>query len=109
MENDLVQRIEKLSIHQKQLVSDLIDEITNNSEDNTDNKERKRIGNPHFVTPNGTALAIGDTVKVLSNRKTGKHGDLATIIKFNKTLVAIQLQKNGSHTQRASKYLEYKK
>ena len=100
---ELVQKIYSLNIQQQQLVTDLVDEI---SASNQLSPQPPRHCNNNFRSSNGTSLTIGDKVKILSSRKTGKYGDTAVIIKFNKTLVAIELEENKSRTQRASKYLE---
>ena len=100
---DLVKKIRNLSIQQQELVTNLINKI---SAGNLDTSQPSRHCNNNFRSSNGTALAIGDRVRILKNRKTGKYGDTAVIVKFNRTRVAIELEKNKSNTQRASKYLE---
>ena len=111
---DLVRQFEGLNIEQQQLVRDLIREITsnnNNIETNTDHRNQQerpnRTPNDRFISSDGTALAIGDKVQILTTRKTGRYGDTATIIKFNRKYVAVQLDRNNSITQRDSKYLIY--
>ena len=109
--DELVQKIRNLNLQQQQLVTNLVDEIASSDTSDTLSTRTQvtqvtRTQNVFFVSSNGAALSIGDKVRVLNTRKTGKHGDIATIVKFNRTLVAIQLRKNKSHTQRASKYLE---
>lgn len=103
--DELVQKIRNLNLQQQQLVANLVDEIAPSDIPPTRNQVT-RTPNSSFVSSNGAALSIGDKVRILNTRKTGKHGDIATIIKFNRTLVAVQLHKNKSHTRRASKYLE---
>ena len=113
--NEVIDKLQNLKLDQQQLVVKLINEI---SATNTDTKasasrntsdciRNERERNPNFKSTNGVSLAIGDRVRVLSNRKTGKQGDLAKVIKFNRIYVAIELERNQSRTQRASKYLEY--
>ena len=113
--NDVITKLRNLNLDQQQLVAQLITEIsatnTTNTPSSTQNSDKhfsnKRNANPHFISSNGVALAIGDKVRILSNRKTGKYGDLAEVIHFNKKYVAIQVVRNQSNTQRASKYLEF--
>ena len=105
MNDDLIERIKALNINQKELVSKLIDEITSDTV-KTAPILTNQIVNHNLPTKEGTPLAIGDRVRILNNRKTGKNGDIATIVKFNKIYVAIKLDKNRSHTQRSSKNLE---
>ena len=111
-----IAKFEALSIKQQQLVTEIVDELTENHSigSKEDNKEHtnahrriNRSANHNFISSNGIPLAIGDRVKLLSTRKTGKKGDTAEIIKFNKLYVAVKLEKNRSVTQRASKYLEH--
>ena len=113
---DLIEQFQNLNIEQKQLIKDLIQELTiTNNNNNTTNQQntnsnhrnrRNRIPNSNFISSDRTTLAIGDRVQVLSTRKTGSYGgDIATVVKFNKKYVAIQLVKNDSRTQRDSKYL----
>ena len=106
--DDLIQKIRNLNLQQQQLVTNIVDEIASSNTVPTTHQVARvsRAPNHAFISSNGLALSIGDRVRVLSSRKTGKYGDTATIIKFNKTLVAIELHKNRSQTQRASKYLE---
>ena len=91
MDDNLIERIKSLNIHQKQLLSKLIDKIASDTNNNTSTRSVSRVANPHFVTSKGISVAIGDTFQVLNNRKTGKNGDIVTIVKFNKTFIAIQL------------------
>ena len=104
-----IEKFQNLNITQKRLVTDLIEEITsNNQQENTPIQPNQlRVINPKFVSFNGIQLAIGDKVRILNNRKSGKHGDIGTVNKFNKIYVAIKLSKNRSITQRASKHLEH--
>ena len=108
--DDLVHRIRNLSINQQQLVHDLVDQLsttqTKPRKTNTKSTEIKTERNKVGISVNGDTLNIGDRVRILNNRKTGKIGDFATVIKFNKKLVSVQLEKNKSHTQRSSKYLQ---
>jgi len=111
---DLVRQFEGLNIEQRQLVRDLIREITannNNTETNTDHRnqdeQRDRFPNNKFISSDGTALSVGDKVQILTTRKTGRYGDTATVIKFNRKYVAVKLDRNNSITQRDCKYLLY--
>jgi len=114
---DLIQQFRNLNINQKQLIRDIVQELTsaneNNNEDSINQQENNntrrnvRIPRDDFISSDGTPLAIGDKVQILSTRKTGRYGDTATIVKFNKKYVAIELDRNNSITQRDSKYLRY--
>ena len=113
--NDVIAKLRKLNLEQQEQVAHLINDISESNHKKNQSATRKansherttRDANPHFISSNGIALARGDKVRVLSNRKTGKYGDIATVLRFNKTYVAIQLERNRSNTQRAPKYLEY--
>ena len=101
---DIIERFQDLNINQQLQVANLISSFTTN---NQRNSSEERVPNSRFVSSNNVPLAIGDTVRILNNRKTGKQGDLAIVDKFNKLYVAIKLKKNNSIAQRAPKYLEY--
>ena len=113
--NEVISKLHNLKLEQQQLVAKLITEISASNQDykapsnrkRNDRNKSKRYENPHFISSNGVALAIGDKVRVFSNRKTGRYGDLAKVTQFNRTYVAIQLDRNKSNTQRAAKYLEH--
>ena len=105
--DDLVHRIRNLSINQHQLVQELVDQLsTTQTQSRITNTAEIQTEKQKFISANGVVLSIGDRVRVLNNRKTGKIGDFATVIKFNKTFVSVQLEKNRSRTQQASKYLQ---
>lgn len=105
--DDFIQKFNNLNISQQRLVSDLVEEITTkNEEQNVVPTSVNRRPNHKFISSNNIPLAIGDRVRVLNSRKTGKHGDTAIVKKFNKLYVAIELDSNGSITQRAAKNLE---
>ena len=114
---ELIQQFRNLNINQQQLIRDIVQELTSANEDtdvnNTNQQDRDhtprntRIPRNDFVSSDGTPLAIGDKVQILSTRKTGRHGDTATVVKFNKKYVAVELDRNNSLTQRDSKYLRY--
>lgn len=106
-DDELIELFQRLNIEQRQLIRDVIEEIINTETTEVRTTQRDRITNPQFVSSDGTELAIGDRVQILSTRKTGRYGDFATIVKFNKKYVAIILEKNQSQTQRDSKYLRY--
>ena len=111
--NSIIDKFEKLNIRQQQIVSDLIEELNNQQETDTDQQIPIRRGNTdrrenhNFISSNGQPLAIGDRVQLLTTRKTGRRGELARVTKFNKLYVAIRLERNDSITQRASKYLKF--
>ena len=100
---ELVHKIWNLNLRQQQLVTNLVNEI---SSSDIEIQQPPRACNTGFISSNSIALAVGDKVRVLGNRKTGKDGDTTLGIKFDKILVAIELEKNKSRTQRTSKYLE---
>ena len=111
--DDIIEKFQRLNLEQKHLVEQLIDEISHNPDTlqhtpvTTRHTSEERRGNSSFISANGIALAPGDKVRIITSRKTGKSGDIATITKFNKKFVAVKLDRNGSDTQRASKYLEF--
>ena len=110
---ELVKKIESLNLQQRRTISDLIEAITSSDTPGPPSstsaitpRTHNRIVNQRFTSANGFHLAIGDKVVILNNRKTGKVGDTAVILKFNKKFVALSLEKNHSYTQRAAKNLE---
>ena len=110
---ELIKKLQNLSIEQQQLVNELIDELSNKSKNKSPPKVSSINSNLAIsksalrTSSNGVLLKIGDKVRILNNRKTGKVGDLATVLKFNKKYIALQLDRNGSHTQRDPKHLEF--
>ena len=108
---DLIRKIQKLSIHQKQIVINLVEDLST-KENQFQSTERVTTSQdkskpPSNTTSNGVKLSTGDKVCILNNRKTGKAGDIVTIIKFNKKYIALQLDRHGSYTHRDHKYLEH--
>lgn len=110
---ELIRKIQALNIQQRRTVSDLIETITSNethipvsSPSVLVSRRSDRITNNRFISSKGHPLAIGDKVRILNNRKTGKSGDTATVLKFNKKYVALSLDKNRSYTQRDAKNLD---
>ena len=110
---ELIRKVQALNIQQRQTVSDLIEAITSNkapipvsSPSVLASRRSNRITNNQFISSKCHPLAIGDKVRILNNRKTGKSGDTATVLKFNKNYVALSLDKNHSYTQRDSKNLD---
>jgi len=110
---EIIRKFRNLNIHQQQLIDDLINEINNTNKEATVNTNTRssangdREPNYNFISSNGVALAVSDRVRLLNTRKTGRIGDFATVTKFGKKYVAVELERNGSYTQRASKYLVY--
>ena len=99
--DELIEKTKRLNLHQRQLVANLIDEITNREESAPSRvKVESKDKDCRFTCSKGHPLKVGDTVCILNNRKTGKRGDLAKITQFNRTLIAQKLEKNGSYTQR---------
>ena len=96
------------SLQQKQLLTNLIDELSTTSDENKNTQpiDNHNHNNSKFRSSNGFGLKVGDQVKISNRAKTGHYGDLARVIKFNKKFVALELEKNQSYTQRASKNLE---
>ena len=111
--DNLIQKIHTLNIQQRKTVSEVIEAITSCESTTVEPKviptistKPKRVVNDLFISSNGAALAVGDKVIILNNRKTGKKGDTAVITKFNKKFVALILTRNQSYTQRDAKNLE---
>lgn len=132
-QEDLVIRISKLTLNQRRLITEILDEFA--LEDNIDNsgssssssipepptdglrgtalgpnsgiRSVQRKPNFNFISANNCPLSIGDRVELLTTRVTGRSGDLAIVIKFNKKYVAVELVHNKAVTQRASKFLAF--
>ena len=115
--DQLISRISKLDLNQQRIISELVDELT---EDNSAEKRRAhsigpnvgvhsqpRIPNHNFISEDGIPLAVGDRVEIQTTRTVGKYGDIAEVTKFNKSYIAISVLRNGRNTQRASKYLKF--
>ena len=103
-----VAKFQKLNINQQQLVVNIVDKIAENQSNdkggdfeiiNDNSTNQTRIVNHNFIGSEGTPLAIGDQVEILTSRKTGRKGVTAQIMKFNKTYVTIKLEKNRNETQ----------
>ena len=115
--DQLISRISKLDINQQRIISELVDELAEDSKNggtrghtiapNTGARARPRVPNYNFVSKDGTPLAVGDRVQIQTSRKTGKYGDIAEVTQFNKSYVAITILDTGASTQRASKYLQF--
>ena len=110
--DDIVAKLKTLSLDKQHQVEHLIDQLHSPVDNNinnttTETSARNETENTNFISSNGIALAIGDRVKILTNRKTGKIGDKAKVIHFNKIFVAVKLDKNSSITRRASKNLKH--
>ena len=110
MENEdkLIEKFRNLNIQQQRIILNLVDEFAETPSNDTNVIERTRESKrkpiaTQFRSVDGTEINIGDTVKILNDRKTGKTGDTGTVLKFNKKFVAIRLHKNRSFTQRAGK------
>ena len=108
--DELVQKFNNLDLHKQQIVLDLVDNLQIEKQDDSSHYKTtpvNRIENNRFRSQNGVSLSIGDRVRILNSRKTGKSGDTAIVVKFNKVYVAVKLEKNNSVTQRASKNLRF--
>lgn len=113
----LVNKINNLSITNRNLISDLVDQLSNDGTapepreasvaPNTGVRRFPRRPNHNFISKNGVPLASGDRVEILTSRKVGREGDVAEVTHFNKTYVALRVLATGAGTQRASKYLHY--
>ena len=104
-ENDtenLLRKIRELSIEEKQIVSDIIDQLATPANPSRPS-EINQGAKGRAICAKGFVLQIGDRVRILNNRKTGKIGDTARITKFNKKFVALELESNKSYTQRDPK------
>jgi hypothetical protein len=61
-----------------------------------------------FKDREGTPLAIGDAVRLLTEGRTGKYGDKATVVKFGHKLVIVRVA-SGITTTRNCKNLKLSK
>ena len=107
--NELINKFNNLDISKQRIILDLVNNLS--TEENQPRSKRQtartdRIENINFRSNTGIPLAISDRVRILNSRKTGKSGDTAIVVKFNKLYVAVKLEKNGSVTQRSSKNLQ---
>ena len=116
--DDLIQRIHQLDINQKRIISELVDELVDEDRSastargaavapNIGIRTQPRRQNHNFISGNGTPLAIGDRVEILTTRKVGRAGDIAEVQKFNKKYVAVTILASGRSTQRDAKYLDF--
>ena len=117
----LVNKIQNLDIHKRQLVSNIVNELSTTSRSSSSappprsslvapnigvrTHPRKPIHN--YVSQDGVPLAIGDRVEIQTTRKVGSEGDIAEINQFNRKYIAVTILHSGKSTQRASKYLKY--
>ena len=107
---ELIRKIQKLSIRDKHTVIGIVEQLERAAGYN-------KGPNTTIEGPNNTKketnvtevfrFEIGDKVRILNNRKTGKKGDIAHITKFNKKFIALKLDKNNSYPQRESKNIEF--
>lgn len=117
--NDLVNKISKLSIGKRNLISELVEQLGDSGSVNTQQAKEiapnsgvrllPRRPNHNFISKNGVPLAARDQVEIKTTRKVGRDGDIAEVSHFNKTYVALRILATGKSTQQASKYLEYLK
>lgn len=70
----------------------------------TKTKKKTRNVFDKFCDRNGSPLAIGDKVTLLSSGFNGKSGDIAHVVKFGTKFVVIKFP-NGRTTTRKSKNL----
>ena len=115
--NNLIAKLSELSVRQQRIIEDIVDEISNQDENQTQRGAQiapnqgvrllPRQPNYKFVSKNCIPLAIGDHVEILTTRRVGRNGDLAEVEVFNKLYVGVRIISSGVPTQRASKYLRY--
>ena len=105
--NELIEKLQSLSIEQQQLVQDLVDQLVKTNDDNRDtvNATYTSETNIDRIDNQGNTLSIGDKVEILTTRRTGIRGDTAVIVKFTRRFTEVKLDRNGSPTHRRSKYL----
>ena len=101
----LLRKIRELSIQDKAIVAGIVKQLSTATIPTPTNNNKEKGG--QYVTSDGIRLEIGDRVRILNNRKTGKIGDTARVTKFNKKFVALELERNKSHTQRDPKYIAF--
>lgn len=129
-EQDLINSIKRLSINQQRIIREVVEELAQQEDatirvstpppstaasagrgtslgPNTGIRRLPRAPNYQFVDNTGTALALGDRVKILNTRRTGRIGDIAEITSFNKVFVAFRVRRTGTIGQRSSFNLQY--
>ena len=117
---DLVTKISSLNIRQQNIIREIVDEIADQNDTQSNNSTRgsevapnrgvrtlPRVPNYKFISKGGIPLAVGDRVEIQTTRRTGRKGDIAEVEQFNKLYVAVRLLENGAPTQRAAKYLRF--
>ena len=79
--DEVIKKFNTLNIEKQNIVLNIIDEISDPKDnENTSNKASSnaksdsRASNSNFISADGVALAIGDRVRILNNRKTEKMG-----------------------------------
>ena len=119
--NSLINKINRLDINRRTLVTELVNELVSNDEQavteqqtresaiapNVGVRTQPRKPNHHYISEDGVPLAIGDRVEIRTTRKVGREGDIAQVQKFNRKYVAVTILRSGESTQRVSKYLRY--
>ena len=112
--DNFIDQFKTLQINQQQHIAELVQHISRESSHNLHHKQTKTVGTQHNKVKGTTittenvreSIKVGDIVRILNSRKTGKRGDTAKVIKINKKYITIQLEKNHSQTYRDPKYLE---
>lgn len=106
--DELIEQIQNLTIQQQQLVTDLVQELqrSNNPNENTATALYKSDTTVSRVDCDGNRIVVGDKVEILTTRRTGHRGDTATVVKFTREYTTVQLDRNGSETNRMSKHLK---
>ena len=102
----LLDKFRNLNTSKQQVIEDLINELSVASND-TPQSSTKAPSYYDVKSTNSTKLSIGDRVRILSNAKTGKIGDIVTITKLNQRYIALRLERNGSYTQRIASNVEF--
>ena len=96
-----------LSVSERQEVEDrLLGERNRNDTPRPREQQRAVVALASTLDDEGTPITVGDTVVVLKDGKTGKVGDLATVIKIEAARISVELVHNKSRTNRSSKFLK---
>ena len=117
---ELVQKIQRLSINQQSLVKELVEELVSKGSKSRTAHHRgsdiapnsgvrllPRTEQKRFKSRNEVYLAVGDRVEILNTRSVGREGDVAEVVQFNKAYVAVRILSSGKVAQRSGKYLSF--
>ena len=111
---ELIDRINRLTVSQQQHIVNIIDQAEQSiTQDHHDRNTVATETTHHNTTPSRTSSSsvekpfiVGERVRILNSRQTGKKGDIAEIVKVNKRYLTLRLEKNKSQTCRDPKYVE---